>query len=714
MFIQAPLAAIPQGSTAFDWLWWIPLLPLAASAVCGILHFLTLRQREAQNPRPKAAHGAHADHGAAHGHAEHAHAEHAAHGHDDHGDHGHAKVPAGIGALAPIVAVLSMAGALFLSIKGFLELRGLDEGARVLRSSAWDWINAGSLSIDVSMHLDPLSSVMTLVVTGIGSLIFLYASGYMKGDAGYAKFFAYLSLFAFSMLMLVLSSSMLGLFVGWEGVGLCSYLLIGFWYEKGWPADAGQKAFVMNRIGDACFLIGTFILVKVFGSLDMAAIAAGVPGALVDGLATPELFAAGLLLFGGACGKSAQLPLFTWLPDAMAGPTPVSALIHAATMVTAGVYLVVRLNPLFAASPQLLAIIGVVAALTAFIAGSTALVQRDIKKVLAYSTVSQLGYMFLGLASGAWAAAIFHLVTHAFFKALLFLGAGSVIHGMHEEQDMHKMGGLKKHMPATFMTFMCGAAALSGLPLMSGFFSKDEILAHTFAHGGLYSALWIVGIITAAMTAYYTWRMVALTFFGEERFDKNKVHVHESPAVMTLPLWILAVLSVLGGVLGLPIVFHAPHLLADWLQPVTKSGTAILAAHGTHEMSHALEWTLLGVGALVALVFAHRGFHIHKRGVAFDQGFEKNRKWTAAFLTDAWTIDTKYTRLIVGPIKLFAFIIAVVVDQFAIDGLVNGVAALARDLGGRWRRLNDGHIATYGLWMGAFTAVIALLFLWKS
>ena len=727
MLTLAPLALVPAESADFNWLWWIPMLPLVASAVCGLLHFLTLRQREAANPRPKVAHG-HDHHGhetAAHAHGSHAADAHApkAHGHDahaaghaDHGhdDHGHAKVPAGIGGLAPVVAVLSMVGAFLLALKGFSQLSGMEEGSRAVRSVAWDWITAGPLHVTVSMHLDPLSSVMILVVTGIGSLIFLYASGYMKGDPGYAKFFAYLSLFAFSMLMLVLSSNMLGLFVGWEGVGLCSYLLIGFWYEKGWPAEAGQKAFVMNRIGDACFLLGTFLLVRVFGSLDMAAIAAGVPGKLVDGLATPELFAAALLLFGGACGKSAQLPLFTWLPDAMAGPTPVSALIHAATMVTAGIYLVVRLNPLFAASPELLAIIGVVAALTAFVAGSTALVQRDIKKVLAYSTVSQLGFMFLGLASGAWAAAIFHLVTHAFFKALLFLGAGSVIHGMHEEQDMHKMGGLRKHMPQTFLTFLAGSAALSGLPLMSGFFSKDEILAHTFMHGGLYYALWAVGIVTAAMTAFYTWRMVALTFFGQERFDSNKVHVHESPMVMTLPLWILAVLSVVGGVLGLPPVFHVVHRLEHWLEPVTSSGTAILAHHGTHELSHTMEWLLLGLGALVALVFAHLGFRAYKGGIARDERVTKGSPITAAFLMDAWTIDTKYTRLVVAPVKLVAFVIAVVVDQFAIDGLVNGAASMARDVGQRWRRQADGHIATYGLWMGAFTALVAVLFLWKS
>jgi NADH-quinone oxidoreductase subunit L len=426
------------------------------------------------------------------------------------------------------------------------------------------------------------------------------------------------------------------------------------------------------------------------------------------------MFWAALLLFGGACGKSAQIPLFTWLPDAMAGPTPVSALIHAATMVTAGVYLVVRMNPLFAASPDLLAIIGVVAALTAFVAGSTALVQRDIKKVLAYSTVSQLGYMFLGLATGAWAAAIFHLVTHAFFKALLFLGAGSVIHGMHEEQDMHKMGGLKRHMPRTFLTFWVGAAALSGLPLLSGFFSKDEILAHTFAHGGLYYVLWGVGVLTAAMTAFYTWRMVALTFFGSERFDAHKVHPHESPAVMTLPLMILALGAVAGGLLGLPPVFHVAHVLQEWLEPVTASGTAILARHGTHPLDHSTEWVLLGLGALVALVFAHLGFRNYKSGIELDQSITKGTPRTAAFLGDAWTLDTKYTRWITQPTKLIAFVIAVVVDQFAIDGLVNGAAATARGIGARWRRMSDGHIATYGLWMGAFTALIAFLLLWKS
>ena len=694
--MQSPL--VPAGDAAHDWLWLIPALPLAASALCGVLHYVEARKR-----LPKVAHGhGHDQH---HGHDTHAHDTHA---HDDHG-HGHEKVPAGLAGLAPIVAIAAMLVAFGLSLKGFFELR--DGTATVLRATSWSWIDTGTFPIDLTMHLDRLSSLMTLVVTGIGTLIFVYASGYMKGDKGYGKFFAYLSLFAFSMLMLVLSSSLIGLFVGWEGVGLCSYLLIGFWYEKGWPADAGQKAFVMNRVGDACFLIGSFLLAKTFLTLDMAMIAANTASMLPE--FGPKLFLAGLFLFLGACGKSAQMPLFTWLPDAMAGPTPVSALIHAATMVTAGIYLVVRLNPVFASSPELLQIIGVVGVLTAFIAGSTALVQRDIKKVLAYSTVSQLGYMFVGLASGAWAAAVFHLVTHAFFKALLFLGAGSVIHGMHEEQDMHKMGGLKKHMPATFVTFMCGAAALSGLPLLSGFFSKDEILAHTFAQGGLYMGIWVLGVATAALTAFYTWRMVALTFYGKERFDAHKVHPHESPIIMTLPLMVLAILSVFGGVLGLPPVFHVAHNLKEWLAPVTAAGDAILAQRGAHEVSHTVEWALLGLGSVIAIVFATMGFKKHVLGTQADEAFATKRSGLHAFLTDAWTIDTKYTHWIVQPVKLLAFVIAVVFDQFAIDGLVNGVASFARGLGERTRRMANGRIASYGLWMGAVAAVLVLVLIWN-
>ena len=652
-----------------DWLWWLLLLPLLGSAACGVLHFLTLKARRSD---------------------------------------ANAKGPS---ALAWPIAAGAMGAAFVISLLALNGLRALDASARVLESSAWSWIDTGNMAIDVSLVVDPLSSVLLLVVTGVGFLIHVYAGGYMKGDPGYAKFFAYLNLFVAAMLMLVLSSNLLGLFIGWEGVGLASYLLIGFWYEKGWPAEAGQKAFVVNRIGDACFLIGSFLLVQLFGTLDLSDIGTAVPALLTGGEHSFQLALAALLLFGGCCGKSAQLPLFVWLPDAMAGPTPVSALIHAATMVTSGVYLVVRLNPLFAASPGILFFIGVVAAATAFIAGTSALAQRDLKGVLAYSTVSQLGYMFLGLAAGAWSSAIFHLVTHAFFKALLFLAAGSVIHGMHDEKDMHKMGGLRRHMPRTYVTFLAGAAALSGLPLLSGFFSKDEILAMNFANGGMYYGLWAVGVLTAAITAFYSWRMVGLVFFGEERFDAAKVHPHESPGSMTGPLFVLAFLSIAGGLIGLPPVLHLPHVLHSWLEPVTAPGTAIL--HGDHapHLSHAAEWVLLGLGSVIALVFAHKGFYAYKNGKEQDAAFAAKQPAVYAQLEKAWSIDRTYTFWIVQPIKLAAFVIAVVVDQFAIDGVVNGAARLARSSALQLRKLTDGGVANYGLWMGAGAAVLAVIWI---
>jgi NADH-quinone oxidoreductase subunit L len=660
------------------YLWWIPFAPLVGSVLCGLLHLASLRARRG-------------------------------------GD-----AAAGPSRWAGLVACIAMAVSLGLSLGGFLALLDRPAAERVLESPAWEWITVVDLSVSLSMVLDPLSSVMALVITGVGLLIHIYATGYMKSDPGYARFFAYLNLFVFAMLMLVLSSSLLGLFVGWEGVGLCSYLLIGFWYPKGWPAEAGQKAFVMNRIGDACFLLGSFLLVRLFGTLDLSDIGEMVPGFFAgDGNQHLQLALAALLLFGGCCGKSAQFPLFTWLPDAMAGPTPVSALIHAATMVTSGIYLIVRLNPLFAASPGVLALISTVGALTAVIGATTALRQRDIKGVLAYSTVSQLGYMFLALGAGAFGSALFHVVTHAFFKALLFLGAGSVIHGMHEEQDMHRMGGLRAHLPRTFVTFLCGAAALSGLPLLSGFMSKDEILAQTFAAGGYYSFLWLVGLATAAITAYYSWRMVALTFFGPERFDAHHVHPHESPWSMTLPLFVLAALSLAGGVLGLPPVLGElmglPHLIDTWLAPVLASGREVLElVHGPHgHPTHSQEWLLLGVGSAIALAFAHRGFHAHRHGVQADAAFAARRPALAARLGAAWGIDAAYQRLVVLPLRLTAFVTAVVVDQFAIDGLVNGAGSLARSLGERSRRLADGRAQSYALWIGAGAVLLSALWMWS-
>jgi NADH-quinone oxidoreductase subunit L len=652
-----------------DWLWWLLAVPLLGSVTCGALHFLTLRARS----RDESA--------------------------------------AGPAALAWPVAAGAMGVAFALSLVAFKTLAALGHDARLLESSAWSWIDTGRMAIDVSLVVDPLSSVMLLVVTGVGFLIHVYAGGYMKGDPGYAKFFAYLNLFVAAMLMLVLSSNLLGLFIGWEGVGLASYLLIGFWYHKGWPAEAGQKAFVVNRIGDASFVIGSFLLIQLFGTLDLSDIGAAVAGLVEGGEHTFQLALAALLLFGGCCGKSAQIPLFVWLPDAMAGPTPVSALIHAATMVTSGIYLVVRLNPLFAASPGVLLFMGVVAAATAFVAGTSALAQRDLKGVLAYSTVSQLGYMFLGLAAGAWSSAVFHLMTHAFFKALLFLGAGSVIHGMHEEQDMHRMGGLRRHMPRTYLTFLAGAGALSGLPLLSGFFSKDEILAMNFAAGGLHYGLWAVGVVTAAITAFYTWRMVGLVFFGQERFDADHVHPHESPASMTAPLFVLALLSIAGGVLGLPPVLHLPHLLGEWLEPVTAPGTALLFHGHAPHLSHLAEWVLLGLGATIALVAAHKGFHAYREGTARDEALAAERPALFEQLSRAWSIDRTYTFWVVQPVKLLAFVVAVVVDQFAVDGVVNGAASVARGAAARLRGLSDGRVPTYGLWMGAGATLLAVLWI---
>jgi NADH-quinone oxidoreductase subunit L len=660
-----------------NWLWWIPALPLLGSVIAACLHAWTLAARK----RAPEASANDTDRAAR---------------------------------LAWPVASLAVGLAFVLSVVAWSALSDLPPEARVLESSTWNWIDGGSISFGISMLVDPLSSIMLLVICGVGALIHIYAGGYMADDPGKARFFAYLNLFVAMMLQLVLSSNLLGLFIGWEGVGLCSYLLIGFWYEKHGTSQAGQKAFVVNRIGDACFLIGSFCLIDLFGTLDMSDIGAGVADLLQSGEHNFQISLAALLLFGGACGKSAQLPLFVWLPDAMAGPTPVSALIHAATMVTSGVYLVVRLNPLFAAAPGVLFFMGLVAAATAFIAGSAAVAQRDLKGVLAYSTVSQLGYMFLGLSAGAWSAAIFHLVTHAFFKALLFLAAGSVIHGVHGNQDMHKMGGLRKHMPRTAATFIAGAAALSGLPLLAGFFSKDEILTLTFARGGGHMGLWLVGLGVAALTAFYSWRMVGLVFFGPARFDEQKQKPHESPTSMVLPLMILAFLAVVGGALNLPAVWPFEGnagVLHHWLAPVTRLGDEILFHGLAPHLTSRTEYILLAIGAGLALIYSHKGFHAYKHGLERDEQFQNQRPLLQGTLRDAWGIDGAYTRWIVQPIKLLAFCVSVMVDKLLIDAAVNGAARGARALGERAKRMGDGSVAQTGLWMGAAAVLLALVWM---
>ena len=466
-------------------------------------------------------------------------------------------------------------GSVFLSflvtVAGFFALRGLPPEARVHQVTLFEWIAAGTVKVDLSYLFDPLSCVMCLVVTGVGFLIHVYSIGYMHHDPGHNRYFTYLNLFTFAMLTLVLGSNFVVLFVGWEGVGLCSYLLIGFWFEDSAKAAAGMKAFIVNRIGDFGFLVGMFLIFLTFGTLDFQAVMAQAPLKLVAGGLLVTTIT--LCLFVGATGKSAQIPLYIWLPDAMAGPTPVSALIHAATMVTAGVYMIGRTNILYSLAPTSMATVATVGAATALFAGTIGVAQNDIKKVLAYSTVSQLGYMFTAMGVGAYAAGIFHLTTHAFFKACLFLGSGSVIHAMHEEQDIRNMGGLRKYIPHTHLTFLVATIAIAGIPPLAGFVSKDEILWKAWSNG--FRIQWFLGFVGAGITAFYMFRLVFMTFYGKERIDPHvKEKIHESPASMVVPLYVLAALSLVGGWLGWPAALGGSNRFEHWLAPVMERGEA--------------------------------------------------------------------------------------------------------------------------------------------
>jgi NADH-quinone oxidoreductase subunit L len=575
----------------------------------------------------------------------------------------------------------------------------------------WEWMAVGGLSVRVGLRVDQLTALMLFFVTLVSTLVFLYSMGYMRGDPGFNRFFAYMGLFDFSMLVLVLGDSLPVLFVGWEGVGLCSYLLIGFWMDLKGAPDAGKKAFIVNRIGDFGFLVAMFMLFRVFGTLDIQTILRGAlainadPADPMHGLmryGAPFVTAVTLLLFLGCTGKSAQIPLFVWLPDAMAGPTPVSALIHAATMVTAGVYLMVRLSPLFALAPATMLTVAAVAAATAFVAGSIALTQRDIKKVLAYSTVSQLGYMFLACGVGAFAAGIFHVFTHAFFKGLLFLGAGSVIHAAHHEQDLHKLGGLKKWMPATRWTYLIGCMGLAGVPLLAGFFSKDEILWKTFEHG--YLCLWTIGILTALMTAFYSFRSYFLTFEGECRLDEHKRHhLHESPATMTLPLILLAAGTVLAGYLNLPPVFlHGREgIISGFLEPVLAPTNALLAAHAhaVHHYSQAFEFGLMGlsvalvvIGIVLAYVLCVRIWPDGAWALSVKPGLRRLYQ----FSLNRWYWDDVYNMFVVGGLWLAANL-SVLFDRWVIDGLLHGIGALTRGGSDGIRRLQNGQVQAYAL-----------------
>ena len=576
-----------------------------------------------------------------------------------------------------------------LSVALFFDVHQLRQAGEngVILKEYFEWFSVGNLSVSFSFLVDPLSSIMLLIVTGVGFLIHLYSISYMSHDDGFGKFFAYLNLFIFFMLLLVLGSNYLIMFIGWEGVGLCSYLLIGFWYKNGAFASAAKKAFVMNRIGDLGFLIAVFIILGTFGSLEFESVFSQ-SASLVSGDST--LFLITILLFVGASGKSAQIPLFTWLPDAMAGPTPVSALIHAATMVTAGIYMIARSNILFALSPLTMQIIAVIGVATALLAAFIALTQNDIKKVLAYSTVSQLGYMFLGLGVGAFTGAFFHVITHAFFKALLFLGAGSVIHAMSNEQDMRKMGGLKKALPITYTTMLIGTIAIAGIPPLSGFFSKDEILANAFFTNPIF---WALGLLAAFFTAFYMFRMLYLTFFGKFRgTESQQSHLHESPWQMTIPLVVLAVLAVAGGLLNVPEALGGNHWLANFLAPVFADSQSISAPF---HLSHETEYILMAVSAVAAIamaVVAYRKYVI-KKEVPKPDGMETGALYNLSYRK--LYIDELYDKLVVLPLDGASKLLHRVVDKALIDGVVNGVGSFFVFTGKGIRQLQSGYITFY-------------------
>ncbi|MGE5277097.1 MAG: NADH-quinone oxidoreductase subunit L [Acidobacteriota bacterium] len=563
-----------------------------------------------------------------------------------------------------------------------------------------DWITAGDFSAPIAFRLDPLSALMTSFVTFVGFLIHVYSIGYMRHDetdAGYARFFAYLNLFMFSMLMLVLAQNFLLMFVGWEGVGLCSYLLIGYYYEDPVAPAAGRKAFVVNRIGDWGFLLGMFGLVYHFGTLDYDGIfktAAGDPSRYA-----PFLTLIALCLFLGAVGKSAQVPLYVWLPDAMAGPTPVSALIHAATMVTAGVYMVTRCNVIFRLAPDAMLVVAVVGCVTALLAGLIGLAQNDIKKVLAYSTVSQLGYMFLACGVGAFVAGMFHVMTHAFFKACLFLGAGSVMHAMSGELDMRKMGGLKGKLPTTYRTFLVASLAIAGIPPLAGFFSKDAILAGVFEGGpGVSRILWAVGLFTAGLTAFYMFRLVSQTFLGSFRgTHEQEHHLHESPPTMTVPLVVLAALSIVGGFAGVPKALGGSDRFSGFLEPILLPlGPAPERAE--HALSHGAEWLLMAASVAVAAAGIFLAWKWYaKEGGATPRKIAASFPAAYALVADKFRVDELYDAVFVRPFTVLARLCWKVIDVLIIDGILNAGAFLVELAGDLLRFLQTGNVRNYAL-----------------
>jgi NADH-quinone oxidoreductase subunit L len=575
------------------------------------------------------------------------------------------------------------------------------------------WIVAGDFRAGFDLQIDHLTVVMLLVVTGVGWLIHIYSTGYMAHEGGYYRFFSYLNLFMFFMLVLVLAANYVLLFVGWEGVGLSSYLLIGFYFLRKSAADAGKKAFIVNRIGDFGFMLGMFLLFKVFGTLDFVPLFAKAAPLPADPMGHLGMFTvACLLLFMGACGKSAQLPLYIWLPDAMEGPTPVSALIHAATMVTAGVYVVARSHILFTHAPTAMFVVAIVGCATAFFAATIGLVQTDIKRVLAYSTVSQLGYMFLACGVGAFSAGIFHLMTHAFFKALLFLAAGSVIHAIGGEQDMMRMGGLSKKIRWTYATMLTATLAITGFPPLAGFFSKDSILlsAYQSEHGG--HILYAFGLLTALLTSFYMFRLIFLTFQGKPRYDEHKVHVHESPKSMLVPLMILAVLSIIGGWMAAPAFWGGPDYFAKFIEPAFAQGTAV-NAEAMEATAHALEIPLAVVAVVAALLGFAVAFWLYLKQPGKPEQLAKSMRGLYNTLLHKYYVDEIYAALIVKPLLWFSTsVLWQTIDVRTIDATVNGIAEGATDIGDGVRHTQSGNTRSYAVWVVIGALVIIAIIFW--
>jgi NADH-quinone oxidoreductase subunit L len=599
-----------------------------------------------------------------------------------------------------VIASGSVLGSFIISVAIFLQFLNHHTEAQTI--NLFDWISAGTLHIPFSFLVDQLSSLFLLIITGVGFLIHLYSIGYMHDDEGFQRFFAYLNLFVFFMLLLVLGSNYLIMFVGWEGVGLCSYLLIGFWFKNTDYNNAAKKAFIMNRIGDLGFLLGIILIFLTFGSISYTDVFTMASGHTSN---EPVMGAIALLLFIGAMGKSAQLPLYTWLPDAMAGPTPVSALIHAATMVTAGIYMIARSNIIYTLAPDVMTVVAGIGALTALFAATIGLVQNDIKKVLAYSTVSQLGLMFLALGVGAYSTAVFHVMTHAFFKALLFLGSGSVIHAMSGEQDIRRMGGLKKYLPITYWTFLIGSLAISGIFPFAGFFSKDEILAHAFAD---HKFLWLMATITSIFTAFYMFRLFFLTFHGSFRgTDHQKHHLHESPSTMTIPLIVLAILSIVGGFIGMPELFGTEHWLGHFLGPVFSNSDLRTLPH---HLSHETELMLMAAAVIFALIaiFIAYTMYVKRSQLPAEEHEELNPAHRVVY--NKYYVDELYYKTITRPLNALSNGFYKFFELRFIDAIVNGVGTTVQWTSKTVRYVQSGNV---GFYIFAMVLGIVLIFLVK-